>query len=120
ALQRAHALLQEEHALLKKLIRSPPHESRRLRVHRRRTGSLRRDAPLPTLRRDASWVLRVAGTAGECACEAGSGLTRRDPCDLRASGGTYGSPRIHQALTVRGHRLSRRRVERLMRTAGWR
>ena len=36
------------------------------------------------------------------------------------SGGTYGSPRIHQALTVRGHRLSRRRVERLMRTAGWR
>ena len=36
------------------------------------------------------------------------------------SGGTYGSPRIHRALTVRGHRLSRRRVERLMRTAGWR
>ena len=33
ALQRAHALLQEEHALLKKLSGSVPHESRRLRVH---------------------------------------------------------------------------------------
>ena len=44
--------------------------------------------------------------------------------DMRAifeqSGGTYGSPRIHQALTARGYRLSRRRVERLMRVGGWR
>ena len=31
------------------------------------------------------------------------------------SGGTYGSPRVHQALTARGDRISRRRVERLMR-----
>jgi transposase InsO family protein len=36
------------------------------------------------------------------------------------SGGTYGSPRIHQALTARGRRVSRRRVERLMRVGGWR
>ena len=36
------------------------------------------------------------------------------------SGGTYGSPRIHQALAARGHRVSRRRVERLMRVGGWR
>ena len=36
------------------------------------------------------------------------------------SGGTYGSPRIHQELTARGRRLSRRRVERLMRVGGWR
>jgi putative transposase len=36
------------------------------------------------------------------------------------SGGTYGSPRIHHALTVRRHRVSRRRVERLMRAAGLR
>ena len=36
------------------------------------------------------------------------------------SGGTYGSPRIHRALRARGHRLSRRRVERLMRVGGLR
>ena len=36
------------------------------------------------------------------------------------SGGTYGSPRVHQALTARGDRISRRRVERLMRVDGMR
>jgi putative transposase len=36
------------------------------------------------------------------------------------SGGTYGSPRLHRALAARGHRISRRRVERLMRVGGWR
>jgi putative transposase len=36
------------------------------------------------------------------------------------SGGTYGSPRVHRALAARGVSASRRRVERLMRTAGLR
>ena len=36
------------------------------------------------------------------------------------SGGTYGSPRLHRALATRGYRISRRRVERLMRLGGWR
>ena len=36
------------------------------------------------------------------------------------SAGTYGSPRLHRELTNRGHRVSRRRVERLMRLGGWR
>jgi transposase InsO family protein len=36
------------------------------------------------------------------------------------SGGTYGSPRLHRALMALGHRVSRRRVERLMRVGGWR
>jgi putative transposase len=37
---------------------------------------------------------------------------------FRESGGTYGSPRIQRALAERGFKVSRRRVERLMRTAG--
>ena len=35
--------------------------------------------------------------------------------DFERSGGTYGSPRLHRALSARGWRISRRRVERLMR-----
>lgn len=36
------------------------------------------------------------------------------------SGGTYGSPRIQESLAMRGLRVSRRRVERLMRADGMR
>jgi putative transposase len=39
---------------------------------------------------------------------------------FESSGGTYGSPRIQEGLAGRGHRVSRRRVERLMRAAGLR
>lgn len=39
---------------------------------------------------------------------------------FESSGGTYGSPRVHRALEAQGHRVSRRRVERLMRVGGWR
>ena len=39
---------------------------------------------------------------------------------FKKSGETYGSPRLHRALVARGHRISRRRVERLMRVGGWR
>jgi transposase InsO family protein len=39
---------------------------------------------------------------------------------FETSRGTYGSPRIHQALRAAGTRVSRRRVERLMRGAGLR
>ena len=39
---------------------------------------------------------------------------------FEASGGTYGSPRIQEALAMRGQRVSGRRVERLMRADGMR
>ena len=39
---------------------------------------------------------------------------------FEGSGGTYGSPRIQRALQGMGARISRRRVERLMRAAGLR
>jgi transposase InsO family protein len=39
---------------------------------------------------------------------------------FEGSGGTYGSPRIQKELKVRGKRISRRRVERLMRAANLR
>jgi len=78
ALKRAHALLQEEHALLKNSSGSPPHESRRLRVHRPRTRDARCDAAVPALRGHAGRVLCVAWTAGEGAREAGPDRTRRE------------------------------------------
>lgn len=36
----------------------------------------------------------------------------------RDSRGTYGAPRIHAELAAQGHRLGRKRVARLMRSAG--
>lgn len=36
----------------------------------------------------------------------------------KRSRGTYGSPRVHRDLTARGHRVGKKRVERLMRQAG--
>ena len=82
ALQRAHAMLQEEHALLKNSSGSPPHESRRLRVHRPGTDGVRRDAIVSALRGHARRLLRVARAAGERAHEERPGTARRDACDL--------------------------------------
>lgn len=39
---------------------------------------------------------------------------------FKRSGATYGSPRLHRALAAQGHRISRRRVERLMHIGGLR
>ena len=85
ALQRKYALLEEEHPLLKNSSGSPPHESRRLRVHRRRAGTVG-DAALSAVRGHARRVLCVATPAGECTSEAGLGTPRGDACDLRGNG----------------------------------
>jgi transposase len=81
--QRKHAILKEEHALLKNSSGSPPHESRRLCGHRRSTGTVRCDAAVPAVRRHAGGVLCVAASARECASEARPGTARRDACHLR-------------------------------------
>ena len=47
-------------------------------------------------------------------------LTQRITALFRGHLGRYGSPRIHRALQQEGWRVSRRRVERLMRAAGLR
>ena len=47
-------------------------------------------------------------------------LCERITAIFTASRGTYGSPRVHQALRHGGQRVSRRRVERLMRAGGLR
>jgi putative transposase len=47
-------------------------------------------------------------------------LTRQIQAIFSSSGGSYGSPRIHRALGAAKIRVSRRRVERLMRAAGLR
>ena len=47
-------------------------------------------------------------------------LLRRIRSIFEASGGTYGSPRVHAVLRNRGIRISRKRVYRLMRQAGLR
>jgi transposase InsO family protein len=77
------------------------------------------------------FVLRVLGVAsstyrGWVARQAAPSDRERDDraitdeiTDIHAaSGGTYGSPRVHQVLRRRGIRVSRKRVERLMRQAG--
>ena len=47
-------------------------------------------------------------------------LSRRIRSIFETSHGTYGSPRVHQALRSRGDHISRRGVERLMTAAGLR
>jgi transposase InsO family protein len=47
-------------------------------------------------------------------------VVRAIPKIFEASDGTYGSPRVQRQLVAQGVRVSRRRVERLMRAAGMR
>jgi putative transposase len=96
-----------------------PHESRRLRLHRRRAEAVWRDAPLSAVGRDASGVLRVAGPAGESRRREDRDLLEAMRAIFEGSGGTYGS-RIQEGLAGQGHHVSRRRVERLMRADGMR
>jgi transposase len=120
ALERAHQELQEEHALLKKFIRFT--SARHRTSSRSSTSSGRRsgNAPLSDLRRHAGGLLRVAPPARQCAHEAGPGVTRGDACDLRAQWRDLWESADPSGPEGRGQRVSRRRIERLMRASGWR
>lgn len=89
-LERAHALLQEEHDLLKKPSGSVPSKASHLRVHRDAAGHVRGDAVVCALWGDAGWVLCLAAPARECARGAGPAL---DPPDSAALPGPPGALR---------------------------
>lgn len=120
-LQRAHALLQKEHALLKRLIRfaSCTKADAFAFIEQERTGfGVTRLCRLFGVTRAGFYAWRHRPV---------SAPDRQDRMwleEMRAifeqSGGTYGSPRLHRELVARGHRIGRRRVERLMRVGGWR
>jgi transposase InsO family protein len=62
----------------------------------------------------------VAVPTGECTSETDRALLEDVRAIFERSGGTYGSPPIERALEARGHRVSGRRVARLMRHDGLR
>ena len=85
ALERAHALLQEEHELLKKPFGSVPLEGRHVRLHRRATRAVQRSLPVPALRCDGGGLLRLGAPWREPACGAGPSVIARDRAALRAA-----------------------------------
>ena len=82
-LEREHAMLREEHELLKKPSGSVPHASGRIRVHRRTARSVPSESVVLVVWRQAWELLRVASARGEYAPGAGPGTTRGDPEDLQ-------------------------------------
>ena len=87
ALEKAHALLQEEHELLKKPFGSVPLEGRQVRLHRHATCAIQRSVALPALRRDARRVLCLAPARREPACGAGPTVGRGDRAAVRRAPG---------------------------------
>ena len=65
ALEKAHALLHEEHELLKKPFGSVPHEGRHIRRHRHAADALQRDVAVSPLSSDHWGVLCLAWSGGE-------------------------------------------------------
>lgn len=88
-------------------------------MDRQRDGfSVRRMCALYGVTRVGYYAWRARGESARREQDRALLSTIRAMFDRRR--GTYGSPRIHQALRAAGTRVSRRRVERLMREAGLR
>ena len=60
ALEKAHALLHEEHELLEEAIRSAPLEARDVRLHRHAADALQRDVVVSPLSNDHRGILCLA------------------------------------------------------------
>ena len=96
---------EEEHALLKKLIRfTSARKPTSSRSSKRNARAVRCDAPLSVVRGHARGVLRVAPATGECARRQDRDLLEEMRAIFERSGGTYGSPRIQRVLTGAGPR----------------
>ena len=107
ALEREHAMLQEEHELLKKAIRY-----RDLHVHRQPARALRVEADVRAVRRDARRVLRVAGPGRERPPGTGPGIAAQDPLGVRTQ-----SRDVWQPADSAGARHRRRARESTTRRA---
>jgi putative transposase len=116
-----HRLLQEEHALPKKshpvLFRAKGEAFAFIDAHRG-SMSMERLCRLYRVTRAGYYAWRQRPESARRGQD--RALLETMERIFHGSGGTYGSPRMHCALATCGHRVSRRRVERLMRVGGWR
>ena len=83
-LEREHRMLQEEHALLKKLSGSVPNKGRDVHVHRSAPGIDERDAPVRPVWRDTRRLLRVASAPCQSAPGTGPETSRDDGVDFQS------------------------------------
>jgi transposase InsO family protein len=82
-------------------------------------GTIKRACLLLEVSRSAYYQHRVTQAAGGCARDRQDLiLTEKIRAEHKASRGTYGAPRIHAELADQGTRVGRKRVARLLRTAG--
>jgi transposase len=84
-LERAHAVLKEEHDLLKKPSGSVPIQDEPLRVHRHAAGPLPGEALVRALPRYARRLLRLATASSERAFGAGPETPPADPASLQVA-----------------------------------
>ncbi|MFY1668549.1 IS3 family transposase [Plantactinospora sp. WMMB334] len=79
-------------------------------------GNVKRACELLKVSRSAYYQHRAAGPSPRQRVD--TELAERIAEVHDASAGTYGSPRVHAELRAQGRRHSRKRIARLMRTAG--
>ncbi|MFY1692801.1 IS3 family transposase [Plantactinospora sp. WMMB782] len=87
-----------------------------IEAEKARQGNVKRACELLKVSRSAYYQHRAAGLSPRQRVD--TELAERIADVHDASAGTYGSPRVHAELRAQGRRHSRKRIARLMRTAG--